>query len=49
MKSCSTAYHTKRHKKHLGKLTTVYAELTNLDLAWGPTSKAWLLLAKVDF
>ena len=27
----SAAIHTKRHKKHSGKLTAVYAELTNAD------------------
>lgn len=31
MDSCSAVFHTKRHMKHPGKLTTVCAELTNPD------------------
>jgi len=31
MESCSDAFHTKRHKKHLKKLMMICAELTNLD------------------
>ena len=33
MESYSTAFHTKSHRRHPGKLTTVCAELTNLDLS----------------
>jgi len=31
MESCSVAFHTKRHKKHSGKLMTACTKLINLD------------------
>jgi len=32
IESCSAVFHTKRHIKHWGKITTVCAKLSNLDL-----------------
>ena len=49
MEFCSAAYHTRKHMKHLGKFTMACAELANWTQAWGPISKAWLLLAEDDF
>ena len=57
MGSYSAAFHTKRHKRHSGKLTTACSRLTILDLNWGTdfedlatTSWRWslMLLSTLD-
>jgi len=49
IESYSATFHTKRHRRHSGKLVTVRTELTNPDLSLGTDSEDLLLLDEDDF